>query len=109
MKPCFICLLLLAGSLASPSLHAEATPLPAGEWVWVIKEGHILRVMVLKDGTCYLANAEDKGTWRFIAEKNSVEFKWGNGAIDTLAFKNSKSVLEGSNSGGDKIMAVKLP
>jgi hypothetical protein len=101
--------LLIAAVISTASVHAETTPPPAGDWVWIINDGLVLKVIVLKDGTCVRADALDKGTWRLIQDAGLVEFKWGNGAIDKLSAKNSKSVLEGTNSGGDKIIAVKIP
>ena len=101
--------LLSAALIAASSVFGESTPPTAGDWVWIINDGLVLKVIVLKDGTCVRADALDKGTWRLIPDTGLVEFKWGNGAIDKISAKKSKSVLEGSNSGGDKIVAVKLP
>jgi hypothetical protein len=109
MKILALISLLIAAVISTSSVHGEEVPKFAGEWVWIIKQGIVLKVNISEDGSCAVANAKNKGTWHILPNTGCVEFKWENGATDTLSFKNSKLVLVGTNGGGDMIIAAKIP
>lgn len=109
MKTKLLSVLIVSLVVSVSSVHSESTPKLAGEWVWVLTETLVNKIVILEDGVCYASNVNVKGKWRILADKKCVEFKWDNGFTDTLSYEKSSLVLVGVNSSNARILAAKLP
>jgi len=109
MKLRLLSVLLISAVVSVSSGQSDSVPKLAGEWVWVLTEKGVNKVVILDDGNCYATNVNVKGKWRILSDKKCVEFKWDNGFTDTLSYEKSNVVLVGVNSSNAQILAAKLP